>query len=158
MYTAGTCASGLRAFYPGARLLYALFLGAATPLGGTLTVTTCGHTANNTVLYIGTGCPTWGIPFGCLAGNDNAAAGACGGGNAFASTVVLPAVDQIMYYLQLGGVSGAPVTSGLAWAYTPPASASASGSRSRSRSRSATPSRSRSAAGTRSRTRKPKLR
>ena len=158
MYTAGSCAAGYKTFFPGSRLLYALDLGSATPLGGTLTLTTCGHTANNTVLYVGTGCPSWALPFGCLAGNDNAAAGACGGGNAFASTVSVTRVDQIIYYLQLGGVSGEHVTSGLAWVYTPPASASGSGSRSRSGSRSATPSRSRSAAGTRSRTRKPKLR
>ena len=59
MYTAGSCASGLGAFYPGSRLLYVLELGAAVPLGGTLTLTTCGHSTDNTVLYVGSGCPTW---------------------------------------------------------------------------------------------------
>ena len=72
MYTSGSCAAGLRAFFAGSRLLYVLNLGEAAPLGGTLTLTVCGHTANNTVLYVGTGCPTWALPFGCLAGNDNA--------------------------------------------------------------------------------------
>ena len=154
MYTSGWCAAGLGTFYPGARLLYALDLGATTPLGGVLTVTTCGHSANNTVLYVGTGCPAWAQPFGCRAGNDNAAGPACGG-NALASTVTLVAA-QPSYYVQLGGFNGEPVVSGLGWSYAPPASASpaaaptASRSASRSRSRSAT--RSRSGSRTRSRT------
>ena len=149
MYTSGTCASGLRAFYPGARLLYALDLGAATPLGGALTVTTCGHSANNTVLYVGTGCPTWDRPFACVAGNDNAAA--CGP-NAFASTLTITAT-QSTYFVQVGGYNGVHVASGLEWAYAPP---SQSPSRSPGRTRSRTGTRSRSQPASRSRTRKPK--
>jgi hypothetical protein len=161
MYTAGTCAAGFRAFFPGPRLLYMLSLGSATPLGGTLTLTTCGHTANNTVLYVGTGCPTWDRPFGCLAGNDNAAGPACGG-NSFASTVAV-AVAQHILYVQLGGVDGAPVTSGLGWSYAPPrspapsASASRTRTASRTRSRSGSRTRTRSRTASRSRTRKAKL-
>ena len=153
MYTAGSCAAGYKTFFPGARLVYALDLGAATPLGGTLTLTTCGHSANNTVLYVGTGCPSWAQPFGCLAGSDNAPACAA---NPLASTVAL-VVTQSNYFIQLGGVNGAEVVSGLGWAYAAPAptlSRSGSGSRSRTRSRSG--SRTRSASGTRSRSRKPK--
>ena len=146
MYTAGTCAAGLRAFYPGSRLLYALDLGEAVPLGGTLTLTTCGHSANNTVLYVGSGCPTWDRPFGCVAGNDNAAA--CGP-NAFASTLAITAT-QSRYYIQLGGFNSVAVTSGLGWSYTA-ATRSASGSRSRSRSASGSRSRTRSSSGSRSR-------
>jgi hypothetical protein len=149
MYTAGSCANGLGAFYPGPRLLYALFLGVGVPLGGTLTITTCGHTANDTVLYVGTGCPTWAQPFGCRAGNDNAAGPACGG-NGLASTVTVTAT-QATYYVQLGGVNGVPVTSGLGWSYAAAASRSSSGTRSRTRSRSASRTRSRSASRSRSR-------
>jgi hypothetical protein len=145
MYTSGTCTTGLRAFFAGSRLLYAIFLGAAVPLGGSLTVTSCGLTANNTVLYVGTGCPAWERPFGCLAGNDNAACG----GNALASTVSVKAT-QAVYYVQLGGMYGEPVTSGLQWSYAPP-SRSATTSRSGSRSASRTRSRSRSASRSRSR-------
>jgi hypothetical protein len=158
MYTAGSCATGLSAFYPGSRLVYALFLGPATPLGGTLTLTTCGHTTNNTAVYVGTGCPTWDRPFGCLAGNDNAEdAGAACDGNPLASTLVLRGVPARSLYVQVGGVSGAPVVSGLRWAYSPPPSRSATASRavsggggggSRSGTRPPSPSR--------SRTRKPK--
>ena len=150
MYTSGTCASGLRAFFPGSRLLYALNLGSVTPLGGILTVTTCGHTFNNTVLYAGTGCPSWALPFGCIVGNDNAFAPGCTS-NGLASTLTLTAT-QHMYYLQLGGVDGSTVTSGLAWSYQGPASASASGTASRSRSvtRSKSLSCSRSRSGSRS--------
>jgi hypothetical protein len=122
MYTSGTCATGLGAFFPGSRLLYALHLGDTTPLGGTLTLTTCGHSANNTVLYVGTGCPTWALPFACKAGNDNAAAPSCGG-NPLASTVAVVATQPV-YYVQLGGMSGSPVVSGLGWSYAPPPSAS----------------------------------
>ena len=156
MYTAGTCASGLRAFYPGPRLLYVLELGSLAPLGGLLTVTTCGHSANNTVLYVGTGCPTWALPFGCVMGNDHAAGPACGG-NPLASSVAVVAT-QATYYLQLGGYGGAHVVSGLAWDYAAPVTRSASGTRSRSRSASGSRSRSRtrSRSGSRSRSRKAK--
>ena len=149
MYTAGTCSAGFKTFFAGPRLVYVLYLGAATPLGGTLTVTTCGHSANNTVLYAGTGCPTWAAPFACIVGDDNAVP-ACGP-NAFASTVTLT-VTQVSYFVQLGGANGQPITSGLAWAYTPP-SASATGSRSRTRSRSGSATRTRTASATRTRSR-----
>jgi hypothetical protein len=152
MYTAGTCATGLRAFYPGSRLLYALDLGSDTPLGGVLTLTTCGHSANNTVLYVGTGCPTWALPFGCVAGNENAPSCAP---NPRASTVAVVAT-QPTYYVQLGGFNGAPVTSGLGWAYAPPSPPPGSASATRSRSRSRTRSRSASRSASRSRSRKPK--
>ena len=228
MYTAGSCATGLGAFYPGSRLLYVLDLGEATPLGGTLTLTTCGHSTNNTVLYVGTGCPTWALPFACRSGNDNAAGPACGS-NPLASTVAITAA-QVTYYVQvggwwggarakartcsarvcarsvshesalmllraaraagalefarlrrriimvtfrshsharpclppatvkLGGFNGAPVVSGLGWAYTPPVSATGTGPRSgtgtgtRTRSRTRSGTRSRTRSGTRSRT------
>jgi hypothetical protein len=135
-----------------------LSLGSATPLGGTLTLTTCGHTANNTVLYVGTGCPTWDRPFGCLAGNDNAVGPAACGGNALASTVAVVAASQHVFYVQLGGVDGTPVTSGLAWSYAPPQLRSGSATRSRTRSRSGSRTRSRSGSrsGSRSRSRKAK--
>ena len=68
MYTSGSCSSGFRTFFPGSRLVYSLFLGVDVELGGVRTVTTCGVTRNNTVLYVGTG-PTWSQPFGCIAGS-----------------------------------------------------------------------------------------
>ena len=160
MYTAGACAAGLGAFYPGPRLLYALFLGSGVPLGGVLTLTTCGHTANDTVLYVGTGCPTWALPFACRAGNDNAAGAAACGSNGLASTVAI-AATQLTYYVPLGGLNGAPVVSGLAWSYAAggaPRSGTRSGTRSRtaSRTRSRSASATRSRSGTRSRSRKAK--
>jgi hypothetical protein len=153
MYTSGSCAAGFKSFYPGSRLVYSLYLGASVPVGGTLTVTTCGHTSNDTVLYVGTGCPTWAAPFGCLVGSDDAMppAGPCGS-NAAASTVSLTAAQRT-YFIQAGGVNGAAVTTGLGWAYAAP-SGSRSGSRTASRTRTSTRSRTRSAS--RSRTRKPK--
>jgi hypothetical protein len=150
MYTSGSCAAGYRTFFPGSRLVYALYLGDGVPVGGTLTVTTCGRTAADTVLYVGTGCPTAGASFGCLVGADDAAPPCAA--NALASTLKITAAQR-NYFLQLGGVNGRDVASGLAWAYAaPPASPSGSRSRSRTRSRSRPASRS----GSRSRTRKPK--
>ncbi len=167
MYTVGSCAAGLGAFYPGSRLLYALFLGPATLPGGVLTITTCGHTANNTVLYVGVGCPVWAQPFGCRAGNDNAVAPVCAG-NALASTIAV-VVTQATYYVQLGGVHGEDVVSGLGWRYSAPTSPPTGTSTarpspkrtrtrgtSRSRSAMATPSKSGSRTVTRSRSRKRK--
>ena len=106
------------------------------------------------MLYVGTGCPTWALPFNCRAGNDNAAGPACGG-NGLASTVAVTAT-QATYYVQLGGVNGAAVVSGLRWAYAAPGTRSASGSRTRSRSASRSRSRSGSRSGSRSRSRKAK--
>ena len=162
MYTSGTCSAGFQTFFPGPRLVYALYLDATAPLGGVLTVTTCGHTANNTVLYLGTGCPTWDRPFGCKVGNDDAGGADWCGSNARAAAVSVTATQQV-YFIQLGGFAGAPVTSGLQWRYAPPASRSGSAtgsrthSRSRTRSRTRTSTRTRSASATRSRSRKPKL-
>jgi hypothetical protein len=161
MYTSGSCDTGFRTFYPGARLVYSLSLGDATSLGGTLTISTCGHTANNTVLYVGTGCPTWALPFGCLVGNDDAEA--CGS-NALASTVSITATQRT-YFIQVGGANGRDVTVGLQWMYMAARSVSGTATRSvsRSRTRSASGSRSRTGSRTgsrsrsRSRSRKPKL-
>jgi hypothetical protein len=155
MYTSGSCAAGFRTFYPGSRLVYSLYLGDGVPVGGTLTVTTCGATANDTVLYVGTGCPTVASSFGCLVGNDDAAAPPCAA-NGLASTLNVTAAQR-SYFLQLGGANGRDVTAGLAWTYAPPP-ASASGTRTPSRTRTRSRSRSRSASrtSTRSRTRKPK--
>jgi hypothetical protein len=155
MYTSGTCASGFPTFYPGSRLVYSLYLGDDAPLGGTLTVTMCGATADNTVLYVGTGCPTASYSFGCLAGVDDGVAPPCAS-NGLASTLKI-AASQRSYFLQVGGVNGRDVTTGLSWVYAaPPASASRTRTPSRSRTRSRSRSRSASRTGTRSRTRKPK--
>jgi hypothetical protein len=158
LYTSGTCARGLSALYPGPRALFFLDVGEGVPLGGTLTVTTCGATSNNTVLYVGTGCPSWSVPFNCRVGNDDAgddpaAAALTGGcaGNPRASTTLQTGVGARSYFIQLGGYLGAPVVSGLAWRYYPPPSASASRSVSPSATRSPG-SRSRTGSATRSRT------
>ena len=177
LYTSGSCAKGLSALFAGPRALGFLSLGSGVPLGGTLTVTTCGLTADDTVLYVGTGCPSWALPFNCRVGNDDAgddpAAPACPT-NPGAATAVLSGVASRYLYIQLGGAMGAAVTSGLAWRYEPPgvtgtstpsgagtptrtrSSGVGSRSRTRSRSASASRSRSRSRSPTPSRSKKPK--
>jgi hypothetical protein len=161
MYTVGYCRSGLSTFMAGPRLVYFLNLGPTTALGGSLRVTTCGHTRDNTVLYIGLGCPTWYGTAQCQAGNDDAGDGgapACTS-NPSASTITLPQVASRVFFVQVGAFPGADAVTGLAWTYTPPVTTQ---TRTRSRSPSRTPShtrtRSRSASrsATPSRTRKPK--
>jgi hypothetical protein len=143
MYTSGTCTAGFKTFYPGSRLVFTLFLGESASLGGTLTFTTCGLTRNNTVLYVGTGCATGSVSFGCLAGNDDATQCAA---NRLASTAYVT-VTQRTYFVQLGGINGGAITSGLQWTYAPPLA---------TRTRTAAATRSRSGSATRSRTRKRK--
>ena len=146
MYTSGSCPIGYPTFVTGPRLVYRISLSDALPLGGVLTLSTCGLTTNNTVLYLGTGCPTWFGSFNCLRGNDDAGsvAGASCAANPLASALSHVATSRI-YFVQLGASSGAEVVSGLTWGYRV-GSASPSGTRSRtaSRTRSATRSRSRS--------------
>ena len=161
MYTSGgACGAGYSWFAPGSRVVYQLNLGPDVPLGGLLTLTTCGLTSNNTALYLGLGCPTWSGAFNCLRGNDNAAdvAGQTCGPNPLASTLSHVAASRI-YLVQLGDASGSGLVSGLRWNYTLPtlsATPSRSSSRSRSRSAAATPTRTRSATATKSRSRKAK--
>ena len=132
MYTSGSCEAAFKTFYTGSRLVFSLFLGDSTRLGGTLTVTTCGQTRNNTVLYVGTGCPTWAMPFGCLVGNDDAAT-TCSS-NPLASRISLTATQRT-YFIQVGGVNGLPITAGLQWVYAAP-SATPSGTHTRTRTQS----------------------
>ena len=158
MYTSGSCAVGYGAFAPGSRLVFRLSLGAGVPLGGVLTLSTCGLTANDTVLYLGTGCPTWFGSFNCLRGNDNAAP-ACGA-NGLASSLTHVTASSV-YFVQVGAAGGGPVVSGLSWSYALPSpSTTASRSRTRtttpSRSRTTTPSRTRTATASKSRSRKAK--
>ena len=159
MYTSGSCAVGYQSFIPGPRLVFRIILSDVLPLGGTLTLSTCGLTTNNTVLYLGTGCPTWFGSFNCLRGNDDAGdvAGQACPGNPRASTISAVASSRF-FFVQLGASSGAEVVSGLSWSYSVPvASRTSTNSRSRSRSRTASPTRTRSATASKSRSRKAKL-
>ena len=154
MYTSGSCAAGYQSFAPGPRLVYRITLSDALPLGGTLTLSTCGLTTNNTVLYLGTGCPTWSGSFNCLRANDDAAGAAACAGNPLASTLS-HATSSRMYFVQVGAANGGEVVSGLSWSY---AVASVTRTRTRSRSRTATPTRTRSKTASASRSRKAKFR
>ena len=151
MYTSGSCTLGYSSFVPGPRLVYRISLSDALPLGGTLTLSTCGLTSNNTVLYLGTGCPTWFGSFNCLHGNDDAVFGACAG-DPLASVLSHVASSRI-YFVQLGTSSGADVVSGLSWSYVTPRPSPTS---TRTRSRTASPTRTRSATRSKSRSRKAK--
>ena len=153
MYTSGACAAGYGSLAPGPRLVYRLVLDGSTPLGGALTLSTCGRTSANTVLYVGTGCPTWATPFACLRGNDNAgdvAAQACAS-NPLASTLSAQLTASRVVFIMVGANDGADVATGLSWSYAAP-----SPSRSSTRSRSVSPTRTRSATRSMSRSRKGK--
>ena len=155
MYTAGSCSAGFKTFLPGSRIVFYLYLGLDVPLGGTLTISTCGLTSNNTLLYIGTGCPTWAVPFACIKGNDDAGqdgSTACTS-NALASYLSISSVSTRDYFIQVGGRGTGDIVSGLRWQYDAPSkSAAATPSKSGTRSITGTHSRMSSV----SRTRKPK--
>jgi hypothetical protein len=160
LFVAGRCAAGLSTFYPGPRGVFYLDLGEATPLGGLLTITTCGATAANTVLHVGLGCPTSDASFRCRVGNDNAGdgGGAACAPNGLASSVAL-VITSRTHFVLLSGYNGVPVVSGLSWAYAPPPSGSPTAaartttpSATRTRGGGGSGSRSRSPAGTRSKT------
>ena len=156
MYTSGSCALGYQTFVPGPRLVYRITLSDALPLGGTLTLSTCGLSSNNTVLYLGTGCPTWFGSFNCLRGNSNAGelvAGQACAANALASTLSVPVASYLRYFVQVGEYRGGEFARGLSWSYRV-ASASATGTR--TRSRTATPTRTCSVTRSKSRSRKAK--
>ena len=158
MYTSGSCALGYQTFAPGPRLVYRITLIDALPLGGMLTLYTCGLTTNNTVLYLGTGCPTWFGSFNCLRGNDDTGSvtGASCASNPLASTLSHVASSRI-YFVQLGTSSGVDVVSGLSWSYAvASASPASTRTRSRTRSRTASPTRTRSVTASKSRSRKAK--
>lgn len=156
MYTTGSCARGFGTFFGGPRLVFYLSLGAELPLGGVLTLTTCGVSSDNTVLYVGTGCPTWFGSFACISGNDDAGDGGlpCAG-NARASSLSFTASSRY-FFVQVGAAGGGAVTSGLRWSYqmssgTPTRSRTASRTRTRSATRSASRSATRSMSRSRSR-------
>jgi hypothetical protein len=150
MYTSGSCALGYQTFVPGPRLEYRITLSDALPLGGTLTLSTCGLTSNNTVLYIGTGCPTWFGSFNCLRGNDDAVGVATCAGDPLASALSHITTSRL-YFVQVGTASGGEVVSGLSWSYVAPRPSPTS---TRTRSRTMIPTRTRSATRSKSRSRK----
>lgn len=96
--------------------MYRITLSDALPLGGILTLSTCRLTTNNTVLYLGTSCPTWFGSFNCLRANDDVTSSACAS-NPLASVLAHVAASRI-YFVQLGTSSGAEVVSGLSWSYS----------------------------------------
>jgi outer membrane protein assembly factor BamB len=160
----GACATGYGAFPAGRRLAYAVDLPHDAPLGGVLAVSTCASAppSNDTLLWVGVGCPASAAAFGCVAGNDDAAP-ACGA-NARASAATVVGVARRRYYVLVGGAGGGDVTAGLRWAYAPPSASPSPLAEPRmgggvwaSRSRTPSRSRSRSRSRTRSRTRKVKV-
>ena len=133
----------------GPRFVFRLDIGAA--VRGVLTVSTCGLTTNNTVLYVGTGCPLTAMAFSCRAASDNAPR--CGA-NGLASTVSFTTPFARIFFIQLGGSGGgAPPVSGLSWSYS---DASLTASATHTRTTTTTPSRPPSATRSMSRTRKAK--
>ena len=155
MYTSGTCRNGFKTFVPGPRLVFMLSLGPGVTLGGTLNVTTCGLSKNDTTLFIGTGCPTWAVPFACLRGNDDIGdpdnyGGRVCGSNRRVSEVSIVANSRT-YFIQVGNAAPQQnVVAGISWAYSQPTPTTTP---SFTRSPKGTPSRSNS----KSRSRKPKF-
>jgi hypothetical protein len=129
-----------------------LVLDGSTPLGGVLSLSTCGLTSGNTVLYVGTGCPTWFGSFLCLRGNDNAGdvAGQACAANPLASTLSVALSASRVVFIMAGANDGSDVATGLRWSYAAPSptrSPSRTNSRARAVSATRTKRRSRKACG-----------
>jgi hypothetical protein len=86
-----------------------LDLGVDTPLGGSLTVSTCGLSTADTMLYVGAGCPGSDASWGCLGVSDDA----CGS----QSMLTIKASARVVFVV-VGGYSGA-AASGVSWSYAP---------------------------------------
>jgi len=125
--------------------VYRLVLDSGTPLGGVLTLSTCGLTSANTVLYVGTGCPTWSGPFACLRGNDDAGdvAGQACASNPRASALSVTLSASRVVFIMAGANDGSDVATGLRWSYAAP-TPSRTPSRTSSRARAVTASRTKS--------------
>lgn len=120
LYARGGCKSPyweMADLPPGPRLVFRISINSSLPLGGILTVTTCGQTSSNTAVYLGTGCPAGGFIFNCLIMNDDAAQ--CPS-NPRASTLSRVATVR-NYFVQVGSPVGHfPWSSGLQWTYSLP--------------------------------------
>lgn len=104
----GTIAGG------GAYLVFRVDLGASTPIGGMLTVTTIGYSDADTVIFLGTSCPSSQASFGCLnGGDDDPVTGAT-------QSITSSQLNATVAYVLVGGYGGAPVLSGLGWSYVIP--------------------------------------
>ena len=138
-YVGGSCGNGPYptnyTVPPGHSALIALDLGPTAVLGGYLEMDTCVNPYFDTLLFVGTGCPTSYGSFNCLGSNDDAG-DVCAG--ARQSAVMLPVSTRLLYVL-VGGFSAAAAPYTLSWTYTgPTASPSNAATRSTSRTASVT--------------------
>lgn len=116
-----TCATG-SGVSSGAKLAFMIDLGADTVLGAQLTVDTCLTAVGDTVLYVGTGCPSSSASFGCLAANDDMGATLCPS-DSVASRVSINVSSRYVWAVVGNYGSTTTASSGLRWWYggaTPP--------------------------------------
>jgi hypothetical protein len=112
---AGTCGGySLYANLP--KQIYRIDLSAFL-IGGSLTVQNCNSTSD-TIIAVGTGCPTDATTFGCLQGAD----GGCPSGSITPSLVTVAATTRNVYYVivQMWSSGGTSLVTDFSWRYTPP--------------------------------------
>jgi len=110
-----TCSSG-SATSSGPKLAFMIDLGADTILGSQLTVDTCLTAIGDTVLFVGTGCPTSSASFRCLIANDDAGAIICPS-DTMASQVRINANSRYMWAVVGNYASSTSASSGIRWWY-----------------------------------------
>jgi len=110
-----TCASG-SGTSSGAKLAFMIDLGANTLLTGLLTVDTCLTAIGDTVLYVGTGCPSTTANFRCLSANDDAGSSICPS-DSMASQVRLNVSTRYVWVVVGNYASSTSASSGIRWWY-----------------------------------------
>jgi hypothetical protein len=110
----GSCGNTLYATQP--KLIYRIDL-SAYPVGGSLNVNNCAGTAD-TIIVVGTGCPTSLVSFGCVGGAD--AGCPVGGNNPSSYTVAATTVPVYFAIIQMWTSTVTAVTSGFNFTYTLP--------------------------------------
>jgi len=123
-----TCQSGFGTS-SGAKLAFMIDLGATTVLGSQLTVDTCLTAIGDTVLYVGTGCPSSSASFRCLMANDDIGSILCPS-DSMASQVRLNVSTRYVWAVVGNYASSTTASSGISWYYgsaLPPSVPSMSG-------------------------------
>lgn len=110
-----TCSSG-SATSSGPKLAFMIDLGADTILGSQLIVDTCLTAIGDTVLFVGTGCPTSSASFRCLIANDDAGVSICPS-DSMASQVRINANSRYMWAVVGNYGASSSASSGIRWWY-----------------------------------------
>ena len=79
----------------------------AYPVGGPLTISNCGLSSADTMLFVGTGCPTNATSFNCVGSADDS----CGA----QSQVTISATTSNRYFAMFAPYNSGVISTGMTW-------------------------------------------